>query len=91
MRTWVCRAACLLALHNAEAMPFGRHPEGKFVVRRGGLFWSPQLIRYMIILLFGKARANAEPSHPTHEFGDFPNLLVPDFAVKLSKWSAVSR
>ncbi len=53
-------------------------------------FRSPQLIEYTIILLFEKARTDAEPPHPSHEFRDFANLLAPDSAAELSKWSAVS-
>lgn len=33
---------------------------------------------------------DAEPPHPPHEFGDFANLLAPDCAAELSKWSTVS-
>ncbi len=48
-------------------------------------FRLSRLIGYTIILLFGKARADAEPLHPPHEFRDFANLLTPDSAAKLSK------
>lgn len=50
---------------------------------------QPQLIRYIIIVLFRRTCANAEPPHIPYDFRDFANLLTSNFAAKLPKWPAV--
>ena len=71
-------------LHNAEVMPFSRHP-GELSLLMEKDFRLPQLIRYTIIVLSGMTCAKAEPPHPPHEFRDFANLLAPDSAAKPPK------
>ena len=45
---------------------------------------------FRIACAMTEACVNAEPAHLSHHLRDFANLLTPDSAVELSKWTAVS-